>query len=174
VLDLGVGSGALLLAVLAELSEAVGAGIDASQAAVQVAAGNAERLGIGDRAEMRVLDWTQEGWSAGLGRFDLILANPPYVEDDAELAPEVRGHEPEFALFAGRDGLDAYRAILPQLPNLLADNGVAVVEIGASQAEAVTALATAAGLDAVLHRDLAGRPRAHTLKNSLGKTGDRH
>jgi release factor glutamine methyltransferase len=122
---------------------------------------------------MRVLDWTEAGWDAGLGRFDLILANPPYVEQDAELAPEVRS-EPAGALFGGHDGLDAYRAILPQLGRLLAEDGIAVFEIGASQAEAVTALAVAQNLAVRLHFDLAGRARALALKNSLGKTGDRH
>ena len=174
VLDLGTGSGALLLAVLSELPEAEGIGIDASAAALQVAALNAKRLGLDGRAPMLRLDWTQPGWSAQLGRFDLILANPPYVEDDAELAPDVRDHEPHLALFAGPEGLEAYRAIVPQLPALLEEDGVAVLEIGPTQADAVTALAAAAGLAATLHRDLAGRPRALAFKKALGKPPPAH
>ena len=174
VLDLGTGSGALLLVVLSELSQAEGIGIDASAAALRVAASNAERPGLARRARMLHLDWTQPGWSAGLGRFDLIVANPPYVEDSAELAPDVRDHEPHLALFAGPEGLEAYRAIIPQLPDLLEDDGVAVLEIGPTQAAAVTAIAAAAGLAATLHRDLAGRPRALELKKALGKPPPAH
>ena len=174
VLDLGTGSGALLLVVLSELSQAEGIGIDASAAALRVAASNAERPGLARRARMLHLDWTQPGWSAGLGRFDLIVANPPNVEDSAELEPDVRDHEPHLALFAGPEGLEAYRAIIPQLPDLLEDDGVAVLEIGPTQAAAVTAIAAAAGLAATLHRDLAGRPRALELKKALGKPPPAH
>ena len=168
VLDLGTGSGALLLALLSELPQAQGTGIDRSVAALSVATGNARALGLADRAQLRLGDWTQQGWSDGLGKFDVILANPPYVEDAAELAPSVRAFEPAQALFAGPDGLDDYRVLLPQLPGLLAPQGIAVVEIGYRQAEAVTALAAQAGLDAVLHHDLGDRPRALELKISLG------
>ena len=107
---------------------------------------------------MRLADWTQAGWSQ-MGRFDLILANPPYVEADADIAPSVRAHEPSGALFAGADGLDDYRVLVPQLAGRLAPGGVALVEIGHAQAEAVTSIAAAAGLAAVLHRDLGGRAR---------------
>lgn len=160
VLDCGTGSGALLLAVLHALPGAEGVGIDRSEAALGVARGNAEALGLGKRARMVGADWDQPGWSAALGLFDLILANPPYVEDAAELAPSVRGHEPAGALFAGPDGLEAYRVLVPQLPGLLAPGGIALVEIGATQADAVTAIAASAGLAARLHRDLGDRPRA--------------
>jgi release factor glutamine methyltransferase len=163
VLDCGTGSGCLLLAALANLPEADGIGLDRSPAALAVAAGNAARLGLGARAVMVRADWDQPGWAEGLGAFDLILANPPYVEDAADLAPSVRAHEPAGALFAGRDGLDAYRALLPQLPPLLARAGAAVVEIGSAQAEAVTAIAAAAGFATALHHDLAARPRALSL-----------
>ena len=109
-------------------------------------------------------DWDEAGWSQGLGdRFDLILANPPYVEDKAELARSVCDFEPAGALFAGPEGLDAYRLLIPQLPALLAPGGVALVEIGATQALAVSAIARGAGLAATLHRDLAGRPRVFEL-----------
>ncbi|MBU6269460.1 MAG: peptide chain release factor N(5)-glutamine methyltransferase, partial [Sphingomonadales bacterium] len=162
VLDCGTGSGALLLAVLTNLPRATGIGIDRSPDALRIAAANAADL-AGDRAILLERDWTRPGWSEGLGRFDLILANPPYVELDAALMPSVREHEPAGALYAGADGLDDYRVLIPQLPALLAPGGLAVVEIGATQAEPVTALAALAGLSATLHRDLGNRPRALAL-----------
>lgn len=165
VLDCGTGSGALLLAVLAELPAAHGVGIDRSEAALAIARTNAERLALADRAAMVRADWTAPGWSAALGgTFDLILANPPYVEAGADLAPSVRAFEPSGALFAGADGLDDYRVLVPQLPGLLAPNGVAMVEIGVSQAEAVTQMARYAGLNAALHRDLGGRQRVLEMR----------
>jgi release factor glutamine methyltransferase len=163
VLDCGTGSGALLLAVLSQLPEATGIGVDRSLNALDVAAANAARLGLGDRARMLHRDWYHCGWAADLGQFDLVLANPPYVETEAEIAADVRDHEPSGALFAGADGLDAYRVLIPQLTALLTPNGVALVEIGSTQAEAVTSIAAAAGLAATLHRDLAQRPRALEL-----------
>jgi len=164
VLDCGTGSGALLLAVLANLPSASGIGIDRSLGAMAVAAANVARLGLGDRATIIHADWDSAGWSEGLaGPFDLILANPPYVEDHAELAPSVRQHEPAGALFAGPDGLDAYRALIPQLPAILAPGGLALVEIGSEQAGQVSAIALACGLLATLHHDLAGRPRVLEL-----------
>ena len=164
VLDCGTGSGALLLSLLAERAEATGVGIDSSPDALEVARDNARRLGLANRAEHRLADWTQPGWCEGLGRFDLVIANPPYVESEAELAPEVRGHEPAAALFAGPDGLDAYRALVPQLPGLLAPGGVAVLEIGHRQADAAARLAAGGGMRTELRRDLAGRPRALILR----------
>ena len=169
VLDLGTGSGALLLSVLHELPKAQGLGIDRSVTALSVATGNARALGLAERAELRLGDWTQDSWDADLGTFDLILANPPYVEEAADLDASVRGYEPAGALFAGADGLDDYRILLPRLPQLLAPHGVALVEIGHRQAAAVTAIAAAAGLDVRLHHDLGERPRALELKISLGK-----
>ena len=160
VLDCGTGSGALLLAVLANRPDATGTGIDRSPKALHVAAANAHSLGIEARASFLVRDWTQPGWAASLGRFDLILANPPYVEDAADLAPSVRAYEPAGALFAGIDGLDDYRVLIPRFPDLLAPGGIAVVEIGATQTEAVNALAASASMSTKLHRDLGGRPRA--------------
>lgn len=170
VLDCGTGSGALLLAVLHGLPAATGAGIDRSLGALVVAAANAARLGLAERARLVRADWHEREWAARLdGPFDLVLANPPYVESAAPLAPSVRGHEPAGALFAGPDGLDDYRVLVPQLPALLAPGGVALVEIGATQADAVGILAAAAGLAALLHRDLAGRPRVLEFKIPLGK-----
>jgi release factor glutamine methyltransferase len=124
---------------------------------------------LSDRAQVRAGDWHQADWADGLGRFDLILANPPYVEADARLDPSVADHEPAEALFAGPEGLDDYRVLIPQLPALLAPAGIAMVEIGASQAQAVSAIAEAAGFTATLHRDLGQRPRVLELKFPLGK-----
>jgi len=174
ILDLGAGSGALLLAALSLWPAARGAGIDRSLAAVAVAAANAGRLEMADRTRILHDDWTRRGWECDLGRFDLILANPPYVEDGAQLAPQVRGHEPWGALFAGPEGLESYRALIPQLGALLEPGGLAIVEIGNRQADAVIALASSAGFATTLHRDLAGRPRALSLKKALGKTDDPH
>lgn len=164
VLDCGTGTGALLLAVLHNLPEADGVGIDRSARAVEVARDNAEALRLSGRARMLHADWDAPGWTDSIGGpFDLVLANPPYVETGAELEPSVRHFEPAGALFAGEDGLDAYRKLIPQLPVLLAPGGLAFVEIGASQADAVSAIARASGLQARLHRDLAKRPRVLQL-----------
>lgn len=171
VLDCGTGSGALLLAVLANLSRATGIGIDRSPEALAIARRNAETTGLADRAEMRMADWDQADWATGLGQFDLILANPPYVEETADLAPSVRAYEPSGALFAGIEGLDAYRVLIPQLPGLLAPDGAALIEIGHRQADAVGAVSMAAGFQCRLHQDLGGRPRVLELQISLGKQG---
>ena len=154
VLDLGTGPGTLLLAALAEWPDARGLGVDRSEAAL----GYARRNGaaFGDRAAFRFGDW-------GRGvdeRFDLILTNPPYIGDAEPLPRDVAEFEPGEALFAGADGLDAYRALVPDLPRLLTPGGMAAIEIGMTQAEAVAALVYAAGLTPRMHRDLAGRPRA--------------
>ncbi|WP_414900645.1 peptide chain release factor N(5)-glutamine methyltransferase [Sphingomonas flavalba] len=159
VLDLGTGSGALLLAALDQWPAARGLGVDRSDAALAVARGNAARLGLADRAEFVAGDWA----AAIDRRFDLVLCNPPYVEADAALSPDVSLYEPATALFAGPDGLDAYRVLMPQLVRLIAAGGIAAVEIGATQAGAVAALAAAAGLPATCHRDLAGRDRCLVL-----------
>lgn len=163
VIDLGTGTGALLLAALTVFPQANGIGIERSAPALDIARVNAARLGLADRADMRNADWTQAGWAAQLGHFDLILANPPYVETGADLAPGVRHHEPAAALFAGADGLDDYRVLIPQLPALLTPGGLVLIEIGATQDREVGDLARAAGFAVTLHRDLAGRPRALAL-----------
>jgi release factor glutamine methyltransferase len=156
VLDLGTGPGTLLLAALAEWPGAQGVGVDASETALGYARDNAVRLGLADRAGLRVGDWGD-----GLdGRFDLILCNPPYIGTGEELGAEVRDHEPTNALFAGADGLDDYRRIVPELPRLLAPGGIAVLEIGWTQSAAVAALVRAAGLTAAIRQDLGGRDRA--------------
>ena len=99
-----------------------------------------------------------------MGRFDLIIANPPYVEADAALSRDVRDHEPHGALFAGPEGLEDYQALVPQLPALLAPGGIAVLEIGHTQAAAVSAIAARASMEAELRCDLGGRPRALILR----------
>jgi release factor glutamine methyltransferase len=152
ILDLGTGSGALLLAALDQWPEATGVGVDASEAALAIAKRNADRIAPG-RAAIRLGDWTD-----GIDeRFDLVLCNPPYVETDAELAPQVRDYEPSSALFAGADGLDDYRILAPLLPRVT--GGIACIEIGFTQAAAVSALLEAEGFAVSLRQDLAGRDR---------------
>ncbi len=168
ILDCGVGSGALLLTLLAERPEAQGVGIDRSEAALAVARANAQALGLSPRAKMLRRDWSDEGWQEGLGRFDLVIANPPYVEDDAQLAPSVSFFEPAEALFAGNLGLDAYLSLVPQIPALLEAGGSVAFEIGAKQAEEVQHIACEAGFSCTLRRDLGGRPRALIMRLGLG------
>jgi release factor glutamine methyltransferase len=163
VVDLGTGSGALLLAMLANREGWEGVGIDASDNALALATGNAAALGLTQRSAWYHRNWHTPGWAGDLGTFDLVLCNPPYVELDAQLEPQVRGHEPASALFAGPEGLDDYRVLIPQLRALLNPDGIAILEIGANQAEAVGALAAASGFTTALRRDLAGRPRALIL-----------
>lgn len=159
ILDLGTGSGALLLAALSEWPEATGLGVDISPAALQVARGNAARCGLQARAE-----FAQGNWFAGIEeRFDLILANPPYIATDAALPRDVADYEPHGALFAGPDGLDAYRILAPQMAAYLAPGGMAAVEIGHDQGDGAVALFAAQGLGVTLLSDLAGRARCLKL-----------
>jgi release factor glutamine methyltransferase len=159
ILDLGTGPGTLLLAALDIWPDATGLGIDVSRKALSYASANARRLGFERRLKLKLGNWA-EGISES---FDLILCNPPYVADGAELGPGVREFEPDEALFAGKTGLDAYRALAPQLPSLLTPGGIAAVEIGPDQADSVTALLARDGLDARVADDFAGRPRAVLL-----------
>jgi release factor glutamine methyltransferase len=158
VLDLGVGTGCLLLALLTELPQAWGVGVDVSAPALKLARANAAALGLADRAF-----WVEADWTSGLGgRFDLVLANPPYVRDDeiATLAPEVARYEPRIALAGGVDGLASYRMLSRQLGAVLAPHGVACVEVGHGQAAPVAGLLRAAGLAVRdIRRDLAGIER---------------
>jgi release factor glutamine methyltransferase len=192
ILDLGTGSGALLLAAMSVWPEAKGVGVERDPEAVFVAMANAKQTGInaapdparmeserqrlaaagffpsavahvGGRAGFRVLDWHKRGWRTHLGTFDLILCNPPYVESTAALDRQVAAFEPATALFAGPEGLDDYRILIPQIRALMNPQAIAIFEIGANQADAVTTLATDAGFSVTLHRDLAGRPRALVL-----------
>ena len=161
ILDIGTGSGALLLALLSELPNAVGTATDISAAALDVARANAERSGLAGRCTFIACDI-----AAGVpGPFDLIVSNPPYVVhgEIASLAPEVRDYDPALALDGGADGLDGYRAIAAQARGLLAPGGKLIVELGAGQEAAVRALFTNAGLTAAaVLNDLAGIPRALT------------
>jgi release factor glutamine methyltransferase len=159
ILDLGTGPGTLLLAALDIWPEATGLGVDVSRQALSYASANARRLGFEPRVKLM-----QGNWASGLvEKFDLILCNPPYVAEGAELGPGVREFEPDEALFAGREGLDAYRELAPQLPRLLSKGGLAAVEIGPDQADAVMTLLARDGLQARVAEDLAGRPRAVLL-----------
>ena len=163
ILDLGTGTGALLLAALAEFPRAWGLGIDCVPGAAALAARNAQAAGLAMRAMFATGNWA----APIAGRFDLILANPPYIRsgDIAGLMPEVARHEPRTALDGGADGLDAYRALLPELPRLLAKGGVAVLELGAGQADSALALAHSVGLEHVaLRPDLGGVARALVLR----------
>ncbi len=153
-LDLGTGSGALLLAALDQWPQARGIGIDASPGALAVAKDNAGRLGLADRADFRLGDWV-EGMEE---TFDLLLINPPYIARHAALSGDVL-REPEGALFAGADGLDDYRRIAPALPRLIAPFGMAAIEIGYDQRDSVSALLREAGLAVDARRDLAGHDR---------------
>ncbi|MEX2648344.1 MAG: peptide chain release factor N(5)-glutamine methyltransferase [Alphaproteobacteria bacterium] len=165
VLDLGTGTGCLLLALLSELPAATGVGVDRSVAAARVARLNAARLGLGARAAFLAGDWT----AALAGRFDVVVANPPYVRTGelAGLEPEVAAFEPRGALDGGTDGLDAYRALLPGLARNLRPEGLVVLEVGHDQARDVAALAAvlAPELDlAAIVADLAGRDRCVALR----------
>ncbi len=154
ILDLGTGPGTLLLAALDEWP-AQGLGVDYSEAALAYARANAAVLGMADRARFVRCSWGD----AIAGRFDLVLANPPYIATADALPAEVREHEPHAALFAGIDGLDDYRRIAVQLPALIAPGGAGVIEIGATQGAAVTALFEAQGLRVTLRHDYGGNPR---------------
>lgn len=167
VLDLGTGSGALLLAALSVFKGAQGVAVDASVSALALAAHNAQALGFGDRTQFHHLNWRDPEWTNALeGSFDLILCNPPYVEEDADLDPMVADYEPHSALFAGPDGLDDCRILVPSIPKLLAPHGTAIFEIGATQTPTVSDLASKAGFSTEMRRDLAGNPRC--LRFSLG------
>ncbi|WP_170370599.1 peptide chain release factor N(5)-glutamine methyltransferase [Ruegeria arenilitoris] len=158
VLDLGVGSGCILITLLAERTSATGLGVDLSEAACLQASANAVAHGVQDRAEIQRSDWFG---NIG-GHFDLIVSNPPYIALDEMdgLSPEVREHEPRLALTDEADGLDAYRRIAAGAPDHLVPGGRLLVEIGPTQAQAVSALFDAAGLaDIRVVPDLDGRDR---------------
>ena len=170
VLDLGTGSGAILLTLLAERSEATGLGSDVSQAAVRVAERNAAALGVANRAHFEVSDW----YAAIGGGFDLIVSNPPYIAADEmdALQREVRLYEPRIALTDEADGLSAYRKIVAGAPAHLRPGGRLMVEIGPTQAQAVTAMMTAAGFEGIsVIPDLDGRDRV-VVGHSPQETGE--
>lgn len=167
ILDLGTGTGCLLIALLHERADAKGMGVDLSHKALEVARRNADALGVGSRASFR-----HGVWAEGLDeRFDLVISNPPYIRepDIAGLDVEVRGHDPLLALDGGTDGLDAYRAIGAALPGLLAPQGHAVIELGQGQGTDVQALFEAAGLHVSgIVNDLGGVPRALVARLQRG------
>jgi release factor glutamine methyltransferase len=162
VLDMGVGSGCLLLTVLSLYPNARGTGTDLSPAALAAAAANARTLGVADRASLRAASWGE-----GLDPpFDLVLSNPPYIAtaEIEALEPEVAAHEPRLALDGGPDGLDAYRALTSDLLRLLAPDGVAVLEIGRGQEDRLAGWFGARGLAVSFRRDLAGVVRCLELR----------
>jgi release factor glutamine methyltransferase len=158
ILDLGTGSGAILCALLADLPNAFGVGVDKSAAAAAVARSNLMRLGLNHRAVIAVGDW-----AAAIGqRFDIVVANPPYIERAviSTLAPEVREFDPSLALDGGNDGLDAYRLIIADLVRLLRENAWVAFEVGFQQARQVAELVAAIGIEVVrVARDLGGHER---------------
>jgi release factor glutamine methyltransferase len=171
ILDLGTGTGCLLIAMLTERPLAIGLGVDRSPGALATARANARRNGVHARALFAASDWAR----AVRGPFDLIVANPPYIASGVipSLEPDVRDHDPALALDGGKDGLDAYRIILSEAPRLLAETGVLVLEIGFDQAEALQALSALSPLDFLgTASDLTGNARCVTLKR-LGSFGGR-
>jgi release factor glutamine methyltransferase len=161
VLDLGTGSGCLLIAFLSERPNARGTGLDRSPDALTWARDNAEALGVAARTR-----WIEGGWSGAPGQYDVIFSNPPYLRSDegASLAPDIALYEPAVALFAGADGLDAYRALAPVILAALRPSGRAFVEIGAGQAQQVSAIFAATGLEILaVAPDLSGIPRCIAL-----------
>jgi release factor glutamine methyltransferase len=172
VLDLGTGTGCLLLALLSELPNAVGVGIDIAPGAAARARGNARALGLADRARFVVGDWT----TALRGAFDVVVANPPYVPTAAiaALPPEVGRYDPRRALDGGTDGLSAYRAIGADLPRLLAPGAIFAAEIGHGSAEATLEILADSGLVALdVIPDLAGIRRCIVAERPVGTAPSR-
>lgn len=163
ILDLGTGSGCILLTLLAECPNATGLGVDMSPAALEVAAANAEALGLSERAQ-----WQEADWCEGVeGPFDVIVSNPPYIAgyELRHLEPEVGEYEPNMALNGGADGLAAYRRIIPSLKRLGTGRSVIAMEVGQGQARGVAALGRVAGLQiAETNQDIARRVRVITLE----------
>lgn len=158
ILDLGTGTGAVLIALLSELPNATGFGVDVSPAALEVAKRNALRAGVAHRARFAISSW----WSHVRGSFDLVVSNPPYIPTDeiADLAPEVRAFEPRLALDGGPDGLAAYRAIASIAAERLSQGGALIVECGIGQSDRIAALFRASRFRQVtVTADLAGIPR---------------
>lgn len=166
ILDLGTGTGAILLALLSELPAATGVGTDVAEGAARTARDNAGRLGFAGRAQFAVADWA----GAIATRFDLVVSNPPYIRtgEIMGLPLEVSRFDPDIALDGGEDGFSAYRAILGGVDSILAPKGAAFLEIGAGQAEAVAEMADSQGFEVLRHRDLSGIDRV--LEIQRGKT----
>ena len=159
ILDMGTGSGCLLLSLLQELPQATGIGIDISNGAIQVALQNAATLNLSERVSFKVTNWTKMAYASP---FDLIISNPPYIpeSDISTLEPEVRQHDPLLALSGGTDGLDCYRDIAALLPELLTKTGYVFLEIGATQARAVKDILAKQDIRVLkINQDLAGHNR---------------
>lgn len=169
ILDLGTGSGCLALSLLSEYPKASAVGLDASDAALAVAVENAEMNGLSQRFTVKKADWTQEGWTEDLlPPYDLIISNPPYIAENecADLPPEVREYDPPAALFAGIDGLDAYRIIGRRLKRLLKPKGYAVFEFGRGQEGDVREILCREGMKFISYRkDLGNIIRCLSLVN---------
>jgi len=164
ILDLGTGSGCILLSVLSERTKAWGLGVDRSARSVAVATRNAARLGLSDRARFMIGDWDQ----AIAAEFDLVMSNPPYIPTRVieSLDPEVREYDPIAALDGGNDGLDAYRSLAARLSARVRPDGLVLLEIGIGQADAVSALLEQAGFLSIDRlNDLAGIPRVLAAGN---------
>jgi release factor glutamine methyltransferase len=165
ILDLGTGTGCLLIALLHERPAARGLGIDRSLGALRTARGNARRNDVGDRAIFAQSDWA----AAAGGPFDLVVSNPPYIASPviATLDPDVREHDPRLALDGGPDGLDAYRVILAEAPRLLSPGGLLLFEIGFDQGEALERLTVGCPLEFLgIRPDMTGNPRCAALKRT--------
>lgn len=160
IVDIGTGSGAIVIALLTALPNAIGLGIDLSEEAARTARDNATRLGVGDRCL-----FIRGRWSHSCGAMDVIASNPPYIVSNVieTLDREVKDHDPMLALDGGADGLDAYRAILGDLGRVMAPGGATFLEIGFDQAVALASLAAEAGFEATIHADLAGHDRVVEL-----------
>lgn len=159
ILDMGTGTGCLLLSLLQELPQATGVGIDISEDAIRTARQNAEALGLSDRAKFMVTSWSNLVVDKA---FDVVISNPPYIAEAeiSSLAPEVRQYDPVRALAGGKDGLDCYREIAALLPSLMVNRGQVFLEIGSSQAESVRGILAARGLHVLeTTQDLAGHDR---------------
>jgi release factor glutamine methyltransferase len=144
ILDLGVGSGCLLISLLKEYKYSFGLGVDVSYSAIQVARENANKLGVGDRSLFVVSDWA----SALNRKYDLIISNPPYISSEkiSNLAPEISKFEPKVALDGGIDGLDCYRSILPNIRSFLKPQGTAIIELGEGQEAEIREIAYKSGM----------------------------
>lgn len=161
ILDLGTGTGCLLLSLLSEFKNACGVGIDASEAALNVAKENAISLELNDRSDFITSDWFSV--LPKDKKFDIIISNPPYIGlvEKPSLSPEVKDHEPETALFAGEEGLDDYKKIASGIDEFLAEDGIIILEIGYTQAIAVSEIFKAEGFSNItVFKDLGGRDRA--------------
>lgn len=165
VLDLGTGTGCLLLTLLSELPNATGLGVDISKAAIEVAQENAQRLGLSERAEFKVSNWAYDIDSEEL--FDIIICNPPYISfsERENLSSDVKDFEPEKALFSGNDGLNDYKIIAKQISKHIKPHSIMIFEIGHTQAQKVNKIFISEGFNKVsIHQDLGQRDRCMVIK----------